>query len=119
MLAGSPKLGAEIIDVFLATAPLTIAVAIIFVLARSDLFSTPLAVVIASALILYVAALIANTIHLGIRPVEVHTHGGSPLQIVAGLLQDYCKAYRGVPFLKSIVLGLFFGRWYFRLSSHL
>ncbi len=118
-MAGSPKPGAEIIDVFLATAPLTIAVAIIFVAAKRDLFSTPLAAAGVSAIILYVAAVIANSIHLGVRPVEFHTPRGSPFHIMAGLLQDYFKTYGGLPFLKSIILGLFFGRWYFRLSSHL
>jgi len=119
----SPKLGAggvqAIIDVFISTVPLTIAVAVIVGLWLANVFtnwSLPLIAVVCAG-ILYGAGVAANALHLGMAPVNFRPPQGTAYHQVAFLLNDYFKTYGGLPFLKSIILGAFFGSWFSRLHA--
>jgi hypothetical protein len=115
----SPELGMDqvqaIWDVFISTVPLTLAIAFITVGALQKWLNGS-AGLFYSIAILVGAGLAANALHLGM-PVTFFIPRYTGPAAVLKVLQDYLSAYGGLPFLKSLILGLAFGRWYLKLSS--
>jgi hypothetical protein len=100
-----------ILDVFVSTLPLSIAVAVIVAAHKSGNLSIGVVVVT-----LLLSILVGNWFHLGLRPVDFtfsHTEPSRQgwLGFTFGMIQDYWTAYGPVMFVKSCVVGCAFGRW--------
>jgi hypothetical protein len=99
-----------IVDVFISTLPLTVAITIILATLKRDKLP-----IIGIPFIINGATLIGNWLHWGMRPVTLSfgtsVVGGLP-GFMIGMMHDYWKAYGALPFLKSCVVGYAFGRWF-------
>lgn len=104
-----------IAEVFWTSAPLVVALAIIYIMFRKDvLLSTP--GMAAAAIVLVLAGTLGNA--LGFPGFEFRAqYGSTPPGYILGALEAYMNAYGLVTFLSSIVVGIFFGRAYWILSD--
>jgi hypothetical protein len=97
-------------DVFVSTLPLSIAITAIVAAHKSGNLS--LGVIMVT---LPLSILVGNWLHLGMGPVDFTFHTEASRQgalgFVFGMLEDYWNAYGPIPFVKSCIVGLAFGRW--------
>lgn len=100
-----------ILEVFWTSAPLVIALSIIYVLlVKGSISGWPL--IIASGMILYISAVVGNV--FGFQRVGIYSNVLSRYLLV-DVLQAYWNGYGILAFLSSLVVGFFTGRAYLKL----
>jgi hypothetical protein len=102
-----------ILQVFWTSAPLVIALSIIYVLLiRRSIHGWPL--VIVSGIILYISAVVGNT--FGFQQVGIYSNVLSRY-LLGDVLQAYWNGYGILAFLSSLVVGFFTGRTYLKFPN--
>lgn len=118
--AMNPNLGIDEIsaiwNVFVATVPLTIAIAIIFLLFYKQKLPFAYGSYGVCALVLWGAAVMGDQLQLGIRRINPESLDFRAFHHpFARVLSEYFTAYGAVLMAKSSTLGIFFGRWFTKL----